>query len=71
MNRKIASWTHLQSMVVEAFQLLDQASKEIYHLMSEPGDDPFNVGRYGDGPFNVGCYSKIVKFLNENNGDHS
>ena len=61
MNRKIASWTHLQSMVVEAFQLLDQASKEIYHLMSELGDDPFNVG----------CYSKIVKFLNENNGDHS
>ena len=61
MNKKIASWTSLQSIIIASFQLLDQASKEIYHLMSELGDDPFNVG----------CYSKIVKFLNENDGDHS
>ena len=57
MNKKIASWTRLQSLIVASFQLLEEASKEIYHLMSELGDDPFNVG----------CYSKIVKFLNENN----
>ena len=57
MDKKIASWTELQTMIVKSVRLLEKAKSEIYHLMSELGDNPFHVG----------CFSEISKFINEIN----